>query len=277
MLHSNNNSPILFTARCPQIRDAQWVCHTVNTTLPHFSTSKFAPYFKKYIENSSYLNYPKLTSKHLFFIANLLNNSILTIYDLKPLTFKEKTLKCFEFIFMPKKVKQQVIMLNKIRDVIYKVQQRRTELTLIENLYKKALIMLNNKIGNCYEDALSAELVLKINGINNAKTMALSQKDKILDHALCVFNKDGSNFDGKIKKGNTIIIDPWFGKADFAENMFIYYKNHAGKYIDMYKDSELSLKTLCENIPITSSELENFRKEYPQFIFHNKSRKFMSK
>ena len=50
--HYNNNNSAYFTAHCVQIRDAQWVCNTLNQTLPHFSTSKFKPFIERKFRKS---------------------------------------------------------------------------------------------------------------------------------------------------------------------------------------------------------------------------------
>ena len=51
---SNN---INFSGRCPQIRDAQWVCHIVNTAYPHVSSTRFsAPMYRLKQENAELYN-----------------------------------------------------------------------------------------------------------------------------------------------------------------------------------------------------------------------------
>ena len=40
-----------------------------------------------------------------------------------------------------------------------------------------------------------------------------------LNHVVCIFNKDGSQFNGTVNN-STIIIDNWAGKTDFAKNMY---------------------------------------------------------
>ena len=56
----NMNDNISFSARNPQIRDAQWVCQTVNSNFGHISTTKIRPKIEHLIK----LN-PDLFDKYL--------------------------------------------------------------------------------------------------------------------------------------------------------------------------------------------------------------------
>lgn len=102
----------------------------------------------------------------------------------------------------------------------------------------------SEKLGNCGEDAFLSALILKLNGVKNACMATLKSGKEKVDHVVCVFNKDGSAFDGKVSK-NTIIIDPWVGTADFASNMFLKYKALAKKYFYNIKpDSKLGFENV---------------------------------
>ena len=62
MITSINQSPYTtnFTARCPEIRDAEWVCRTINHTFPHFSSSKQQVRLINLLkQNRSNINYEK--------------------------------------------------------------------------------------------------------------------------------------------------------------------------------------------------------------------------
>lgn len=170
ILNSYTSSPT-FKSRCIQIRDAQWVCHKINTEMPHYSISKIKPMIVE--------------------TANL------------------------------------------------------------------------------------AELILRMNGIKNAKTVMLKAENEnvTLDHAICVFNRDGSTF-SKIKR-DTIVVDPWANKADFAGNMIKYYKNQCNKFFRIPKNKKIVFfQYKCNKL--NETDLLKFRETYPNFIFNNSKRKFMN-
>lgn len=102
---------------------------------------------------------------------------------------------------------------------------------------------------------------MKLNGVKNAKIANVIHSDDYIDHCVCVFNRDGSEFDGIIKNNQTIIIDAWAGICDFANNIFkkydtIFNLKNSGKY---------TLSNL-ENLELTNSQLSNFRSDFPNLI-----------
>lgn len=124
------------------------------------------------------------------------------------------------------------------------------------------------KLGNCYENAHVAETILKMNGIKNASCAGIKAGLEDVDHLVCVFNTDNSPVTRKIKK-NTIIVDPWLGISDFAENIFLKYKNMYRNYLKISGNEKLRLGDL-EEFRLTGCDLEKLREEYPQFIFKSK-------
>lgn len=48
-----NTTSQSFTSRCSQIKDAQWVSHIVNSTFPHFSTTKHQEGIISYLKNNN--------------------------------------------------------------------------------------------------------------------------------------------------------------------------------------------------------------------------------
>ena len=134
----------------------------------------------------------------------------------------------------------------------------------------------HDKLGNCGEDAFMSAAILRINGLDNACTAGLKVDGQYFDHFVCVFNKDGSTFNGKPNK-NTIIIDPWVGMADFASNMFQKYKNVFNKFlIGINPQSEISFRDVDE---IKISGLERFvlTMKHPELRYSNSTREFMQK
>ena len=249
-----NNTNLYFQGRCVQIRDSQWVIHTIKTKFPHTSTSLFKPVCNKWLGDR-----PLLPKENLS--KNLIKNFI---YEQEQYINKLKYIKNFQ---------------NKIDDIrsIYYDDIRKINIFQIIDLLK------NSKIGNCMENAKMAELILKMNGIKNSFCAILTSKNYTVDHMVCAFNKDGSKFDGKIKN-STIIIDPWAQKTDFASNMLKYYKNMMHNhlcYLDFNGmitiDPEATLELKYHNeLKLTQNQLTKLKKQYPELIFHSKNRNFMN-
>ena len=84
---------------------------------------------------------------------------------------------------------------------------------------------------NCYESANLSELALKINGVKNSYTANLYKGDANVDHVVCLFNRDGSPFNGEIKNNQTIIIDAWAGVCDFANKLFKEYEGYWAEFL----------------------------------------------
>lgn len=122
-----------------------------------------------------------------------------------------------------------------------------------------------------------AQSILKLNGVENAYVAGLRVDDAPIDHCVCVFNKDGSVFDGTVNK-NTIIIDPWFGGgADFAANMFVKYKNMAAKFFtSIHNDSKITFRDI-HDFYISGTERLLLQLKHNNFVYHSKdySREFM--
>jgi hypothetical protein len=120
------------------------------------------------------------------------------------------------------------------------------------------------KMGNCGEDAVLSAAILKMNGKTNACVADLSADCQMLDHCVCVFNRDGKPFSGRINK-DTIIVDSWLGVTDFAQNMFLKYKNIFNEKIGLRENNKLRLDNVRQ-LQITDEQLECLRKDYPQFL-----------
>lgn len=225
-----NNNNISFNGRCPQIRDAQWVSHMVNSAYPHISTSRLSADIKV-----------------------CQNNCV------KP-SEKDKFNKILDW---KKKIRAKLKESRKEWHNISKNDYR-----LINNVINQ---LRYDKLGNCGEDAYLAETILKINGVDNACTAGLKFNGKPIDHCVCVFNKDGSKFKGRVSK-NTIIIDPWFyGAADFASNMFLKYKNIGKKFFPEINDSsKFSFRDIVSQ-EITGEERFLLALKYRNLVFHSKN------
>lgn len=258
---SINNSPV-FTSRKAVIRDANWVCHKINANLSHCSTTKHIPTYKKLImENPNFVKnspMPESMKSLLQFIK------LLTEQPLKPYQLESNSLK------------QNVNLLNYSKHIIPNLGRVRN---LAEYKYgpktiQSVIYQLSEfKLGNCYENAKVAEFILLLNGIENACLAKLYNNNKPIDHIVCLFNKDGSSFNGKINN-STIVIDNWAGKTDYAKNMCSYYKNLYKDYFYIPANSFIDYKEF-EKLNLSSKEICKLKEKYPNFLFQAK-RKFMS-
>ena len=158
---NNINNNFSFKGRCPQIKDAQWVCHVVNTAYPHVSTTRFsAPMYKLKKENPGL--YSRFLDKNPFNFVD-------------PFNFKElKLIAMFDW------QKRLIDKLNRVR----KEWQYgcKTDSRRVNNLIGQ---LKYNKIGNCGEDAMLAEAILKLNGVDNACTAGLNVNNLNIFMSIC--------------------------------------------------------------------------------------------
>ena len=174
-----------FQKSCPQIREVQKACRIINGSYAHASDTRIRPA-----------------------LYNLMAKD--NVSD----SFKIKYLVRFKmFVEQMKEVRD--MFLGSVNGFLPD-KPRPMKIFQQLKLYHK---------GNCYENAIAAEAILKLNGVPNACCAVLKRGNKTIDHIVCVFNRDGSKFDGKIINNQTIIVDPWLGKADFANKMFKFYDN----------------------------------------------------
>lgn len=256
------NNPT-FTARNQYIKDAQWVCHTINSRFPHFSTTKHIPTYKRliiehpnFVKNSSL---PETMKEILEF------TQILTARPLKPYQITSDN------------IKQNSKLLNYIKQIIIRLGHSRNQADYInrEKSIQSPLYMLEDlRLGNCYESAKIAELILLLNKIENACIAKLKTPfNQKLNHVVCIFNKDGSQFNGTVNN-STIIIDNWAGKTDFAKNMYTHYKNLFKDHFYIPKNSPIEFEQ-TEKLYLSPQQIQKLTKKYPDFIFKNTKRKFM--
>ena len=240
-----------FTSSSTQIRDAQWVCQKVRS-FPHISTTHIAPSVEELADKNIEL-YDRFMDKKPFehFVAN---------------TPKEaKLVRIFSWR------NQLVDRITRARDEWY---------VGTKDNYKRVVNILNqfkyDRLGNCGEDAYLATAILKLNGIDNAYVAKIEVDNYWIDHVICVFNRDGSVFDGKSLK-NTIIIDPWVGDADFAQNMFLKYKGQYKKFMCGIKsDSEIKLSK-SDYVLFSQKELKVLQEKFKYLLYPENKRGFMQK
>lgn len=257
----NNYANTSFKSRCPQIRDANWVCRTINHNLPHISATKHQARILNYLKhNRDIIKYDKTP------------RNLLEVYDI------------LENVQINDNYKLEKKMADGVKNYLKNFAQKRFEISTNTKSNELDIILHsleNAKLGNCYENSIISELILKLNNINNACCASLykglqrmgenSWKD--LDHAVCIFNRDGSNFTGEITK-DTIIIDSWLGKADFAKNMENFYRNEFSQYFNLNFDEVFKYKKL-NPLNISENKLSDLKNKYKFFIFTNTNRNFM--
>ncbi len=257
-----------FTSRSPQIRDAQWVCHILNTTFPHTSSSKFKLIFEHYIQKSD-KKYSNLVFNSYSDISNFINKQVQK-KDSNSLFNKIKSL--FQTPEQKQEKKQKEKMFSIIKKNIDKIGILRKE---EKSQFEKALYMISaHKVGNCQENAILAEFIMKLNGIKNAQSCILVQEG--LDpHCVCIFNIDDTPYK-EIIKNKTLIIDPWLGKADFANNMLKYYKNNCKDLLSFAEDKGIKLNDI-PFVHLSDEDIKKYKTQFPQLIFKSKDHKFMQK
>ncbi len=243
----NNQS---FTARCPQIRDADWVCRKVNS-FQHTSVTKF----RKQILDFAVSKGALAQGQSVHDLRNLRpisdrNNFLLRLYS----SYKNVVEK---FSIIRASWKEKTLCDAKATDKMI-------------NQYKQ------HKIANCGEDAFLAAAIARMNEVENVYTACLTKNDKLLGHQVCIFNKDGSEFDGIIKPLNTIIIDPWLQKADFASLLSKEYKTSLVNFIDFDEVDKIEFsKKFIKKIDFTGMDTFLLRTKYPDLIFPYSGREFM--
>lgn len=266
-----------FTGRCAQIKDAQWVCHAIHSTMPHLSTTKFKPAFTKLYFNTFPGNRNTPHPQTIYELKQLLDKITLTKDDYNQLGLFKKLKFKIERKLCSKETEKNLKILTKVKEFIlnmgiYRNQYKHANISSIEQTLN---LLEQHKIGNCQEDAILAEFILKMNGLKNATTATLinGSTQKQLDHSVCIINKDGSPFNGKVSN-KTIIIDPWAGKADFAKNMIPFYKNIMTNSFNVCKDTNIEFLPI-ETVHLTETQMNLYKQKYKNFVHKNSNRKFM--
>lgn len=142
----------------------------------------------------------------------------------------------------------------------------------------KAIIsaLCDDRLGNCYEDATLADLILKMNGVKNSyrARFLTNHGTKKIDHTVTIIDKNP--IDKYFNPKKIIIIDPWLGIADYADRVFKLYKTRYNNFFRMANSQQFDLQ-MKSQLQLTESELNYFRKEYPQFLYKsNGNHKLMS-
>ena len=234
------SNSVNFTGRCPQIKTAYKVCHIVNENFPHISSTKFSPMFEK-IKWQNADSYGKFINYNPMFPLSCSNAS-------------ER--KFFELLLCQ-------------TDLIRDMNRARERCSLAKTGLETALYNFSqlkfNRLGNCMEDARASETIMRMNGFDNVYTANLKRGSQYIDHMVCVFNKDGSKFDGNWNK-NTIILDAWSGICDFAGNMFKKYENMFKDYFYISDSGKFGFHNV-KSLKLSDSDLNTLKQKYPELLF----------
>ena len=126
---------------------------------------------------------------------------------------------------------------------------------------------------NCAELTRLANLICAVNGIKAQpiEMVACDSKDQVvsfIDHvALAVPLKENALDWNKMSKlKDVIIIDPWLGIADFAQNAAMQYQNMFRKYLKLgfFNYVGINPKALVKTIP--EKDYDALKKEFPNLI-----------
>lgn len=144
----------------------------------------------------------------------------------------------------------------------------------------------NHHLGNCYESAILAQIIGKINGQKNIYPAQLyftkdsSEKKIQFDHAVAViidkaFDK---NYKYQFKNKDAIIVDPWLGVTEFAGE---YINKLRTLYFKMFPGQLSDYSNKMEILASESKTIEEFnqkRKEIfkPKFYFELHDKEVLS-
>ena len=238
---SVGNNGVNFTSRCPKLRRAQWVCHKVKSEFPHLSSTKITPSIDR-LEDK----FPQAADKFMYYNPQ-----------------------AGRFISFDSPQEKRVISILHwfrmfIRDLNAQRMFRAANNTDFGSMYAIISQLKFAKVGNCFENAKLSELILKLNGIDNACIGKIKVGEHPIDHVVCLFNKDGSDFTGNVNK-NTIIVDSWLGDADFADNMLGKYRSIYKDYLFVPKDGKLSIERI-EKLNLNEAEYQEFKDDFPELL-----------
>jgi len=134
------------------------------------------------------------------------------------------------------------------------------------DLFRDIINMLKqHKIGNCYESAVIAQIIGKINGINNIyPSKIFFNKNKSgyqtqLDHVVAIITDKPFKPEGyyNFRNKDAIIVDPWLGVTEYVGDYINKLRTNFVNIFPAIPDSKISFKIL-KNITNT---LEEFKKE----------------
>ncbi len=140
------------------------------------------------------------------------------------------------------------------------------------DLFRDIINMLKqHKIGNCYESAVVAQIIGKVNGINNiypAKIFYNKEKSGYqtqLDHVVAIITDKSFEPKGyyNFKNKDAIIVDPWLGVTEYA-----------GDYINKLRTDFANIFSGISDLKYTFKFLKSITHNIEEF---KEKRKYMFK
>ena len=130
-------------------------------------------------------------------------------------------------------------------------------------------------MANCDELMNLTNLACAVNGIKATpvKYLGVDKNDRILkdiDHVVLAIPLDNNNvtFDRLTRQKNVIIIDPWLGIADYAQNMENRYRE-CSNIFKLPDGVHLAADThIKENDAITENLFKNLKEMFPELIIN---------
>lgn len=162
--------------------------------------------------------------------------------------------------------KNKLIQNRAIRDDAWKLYHRGDTLgfyrRFVENMKKYKNI-------NCGDYTKLTQLMLKSNNIEAVNANIMTQKLRGLDHAVLLVNTPKNGFGIYYKNSdlkNIIVIDPWLGFADFANNAVVRYNSEFAKFLGLENKYEKLFFDTYANPEISSKTVEFIQKAFPKLI-----------
>lgn len=121
---------------------------------------------------------------------------------------------------------------------------------------------------NCDDYTKLAQVILKVNNVDSVKAILLRSDLKKLDHAVLLVNAPKSNFSIFYKNKdlkNIIVIDPWLGFADYANNAVVRYNSEFSSFLELDKYVPIHFD-VNSNPEVSQKTIDYMKKTYPQFI-----------
>lgn len=162
--------------------------------------------------------------------------------------------------------KTKLLQNRAIRDDAWKLYNNDETLAFyrrfVENMKKYKNI-------NCADYTKLTQLMLKANNIEAVNANILTQKLKGLDHAVLLVNIPKNGFGIYYKNSdlkNIIVIDPWLGFADFANNAVVRYNSEFSRFLGLENKYEKLFFDTNVNPEISEKTVEFMRKTFPNLI-----------
>ena len=240
---------ISFKARNPVVMKADRICRMVNTEFPSVSSSSIIPRCTKTIQDKARRfgeRPPQIEN------GDLPDSRYNKLY----------------YLFMRTDEKLRKFVREPFLETVGTVAENKV---LTETVKK-------HHFANCAELTRLANLICAVNGIKAQpiEMVTCDSDDKILsfiDHvALAIpLRKNALNWSKMSKLKDVIIIDPWLGIADFAQNAAMQYQNLFRKYLKLGIFNYVGVNPMALVRPIPEEDYGALRKEFPNLVLKNRA------